>query len=117
MHDPSAEPTVPTDLPSIYETFDEARRASFINAMNYKQDGGKLCGYLCSYSPLELVDAAGAGAVGLCGMNNETIPDAEKPLPAYQRYVRFRAHEQVPVHVFLRHDPWRNHVRWQEKDV
>ena len=81
MHDPSAEPTVPTDLPSIYESFDEARRASFINAMNYKQDGGKLCGYLCSYSPLELVDAAGAGAVGLCGMNNETIPDAETVLP------------------------------------
>ena len=81
MHDPSAEPAVPTDLPSIYETFDEARRASFINAMNYKQDGGKLCGYLCSYSPLELVDAAGAGAVGLCGMNNETIPDAETVLP------------------------------------
>ncbi|WP_302718187.1 2-hydroxyacyl-CoA dehydratase family protein, partial [uncultured Senegalimassilia sp.] len=38
-------------------------------------------GYLCSYSPLELVDAAGAGAVGLCGMNNETIPDAETVLP------------------------------------
>ena len=81
MHAPSAEPAVPTDLPSICETFDEARRASFINAMNYKQDGGKLCGYLCSYSPLELVDAAGAGAVGLCGMNNETIPDAETVLP------------------------------------
>ena len=75
------EPAVPTDLPSIYDTFDEARRASFVNAMNYKQAGGKLCGYLCSYGPLELIDAAGAGAVGLCGMNNETIPDAEAVLP------------------------------------
>ena len=75
------EPTVPTDLPSIYESFDEARRASFVAAMEYKQGGGKLAGYLCSYSPLELLDAAGVAAVGLCGMNNETIPDAETVLP------------------------------------
>ena len=81
MFDPANEPAVPIDLPGIYDTFDEARRASFVNAMNYKQQGGKLCGYLCSCSPLELVDAAGAGAVGLCGMNNETIPDAETVLP------------------------------------
>ncbi len=43
MFDPSNEPAVPTDLPGIYDTFDEARRASFVNAMNYKQNGGKLC--------------------------------------------------------------------------
>ena len=36
MFDPSNEPAVPTDLPGIYDTFDEARRASFVNAMNYK---------------------------------------------------------------------------------
>ena len=75
------EPVVPTDLPSICESFDEARRASFVAAMEYKQGGGKLAGYLCSYSPLELLDAAGVAAVGLCGMNNETIPDAETVLP------------------------------------
>lgn len=77
----AAEPNVPTDLPSIYESFDEARRASFVAAMNYKRSGGRLAGYLCSYSPLELLDAAGVAAVGLCGMNNETIPDAETVLP------------------------------------
>ena len=49
MFDPANEPAVPIDLPGIYDTFDEARRASFVNAMNYKQEGGKLCGYLCSY--------------------------------------------------------------------
>ena len=59
MFDPANELAVPIDLPGIYDTFDEARRASFVNAMNYKQEGGKLCGYLCSYSPLELVDAYG----------------------------------------------------------
>ena len=44
MFDPANEPAVPIDLPGIYDTFDEARRASFVNAMNYKQEGGKLCG-------------------------------------------------------------------------
>ena len=75
------EPAVPTDLPAVFESFDDARRASFVAAMNYKQQGGQLAGFLCSYSPLELLDAAGVAAVGLCGMNNETIPDAEQVLP------------------------------------
>ena len=44
---PTNEPAVPVTQPAgIYDTFDEARRASFVNAMNYKQEGGKLCGYL-----------------------------------------------------------------------
>ena len=75
------EPAVPTDLPAVFESFDDARRASFVAAMNYKQNGGQLAGFLCSYSPLELLDAAGVAAVGLCGMNNETISDAETVLP------------------------------------
>ena len=75
------EPEVPTDLPAVFESFDDARRASFTAAMNFKRGGGQLAGYLCSYSPLELLDAAGVAAVGLCGMNNETIPDAETVLP------------------------------------
>lgn len=76
------EPAIPTDLPAVFEDFDDARRASFIAAMEYKQNGGRLAGFLCSYSPLELLDAAGVAAVGLCGMSNETIPDAEQVLPA-----------------------------------
>ena len=75
------EPAVPTDLPAVFESFDDARRASFMAAKNYKEGGGRLAGYLCSYAPLELLDAAGVAAVGLCGMNNETIPDAEQVLP------------------------------------
>ena len=75
------EPEVPTDLPAAFESFDEAHRKSFVAAMNYKKEGGHLAGYLCSYSPLEVLDAAGVSGVALCGMNNETIPDAEKVLP------------------------------------
>ena len=71
----------PTDMPSVFELFDDARREGFVTAMKFKQDGGKLAGCLCSYTPLELLDAAGVAAIGLCGMSNETVPDAEAVLP------------------------------------
>lgn len=74
--------TVEATLPRTYEEFDEQRRRSFIRVKDYKQAGGKLVGYLCSYSPLELIDAAGAAAVGLCGTSNETVPAAETVLPS-----------------------------------
>lgn len=69
-------------LPRTFEEFDEARKQSFIKVMNYKNNGGRLVGYLCSYTPLEIIDAAGAASVALCGMSDETIPAAEAVLPA-----------------------------------
>lgn len=69
------------DLPAIYEEFDENRRAGFINVMNFKEAGGRLVGYLCSYTPLEVIEAAGASGVALCGMSNEPVVEAEKVLP------------------------------------
>ncbi len=73
--------SAPTDLPAIFDEFDDARRAGFVAAMEFKQNGGKLAGVLCSYTPMELFDAAGMAAVGLCGTSNETVPDAETVLP------------------------------------
>ncbi len=69
-------------LPRTFEEFDDARRQSFMTVMDYKESGGKLVGYLCSYTPLEVIDAAGAASVALCGMSDETIPAAETVLPA-----------------------------------
>ena len=69
-------------LPRTFEEFDEARRQAFVRVMDYKRTGGRLVGYLCSYTPLEVIDAAGAAAVGLCGSSPETIPAAEAVLPA-----------------------------------
>ena len=63
-------------LPRTFEEFDEARRQAFVRVMDYKRTGGRLVGYLCSYTPLEVIDAAGAAAVGLCGTSPETIPAA-----------------------------------------
>ncbi len=69
-------------LPRTFEEFNEQRRASFIRVKDFKQAGGRLVGYLCSYTPLEVIDAAGASGVALCGTSDEVIPTAEKTLPA-----------------------------------
>lgn len=69
-------------LPRTFEEFNEQRKASFIHVKDFKQAGNRLVGYLCSYTPLEIIDAAGASSVALCGTSDEVIPDAEKVLPA-----------------------------------
>ena len=68
-------------LPSTFEEFNEQRKASFMRVKNFKDAGGRLAGVLCSYTPLEILDAAHVSAVGLCGMSDETIPAAETVLP------------------------------------
>ena len=70
------------ELPRTFEEFDEARKQSFLKVKDYKDAGGRLVGYLCSYTPLEVIDAAGAASVALCGMSDDTIPAAETVLPA-----------------------------------
>ncbi len=69
-------------LPKNFEEYNEQRKQSFMKVKEYKDAGGRLVGYLCSYTPLEVIDAGGAAAVGLCGTSNETVPLAETVLPA-----------------------------------
>ena len=69
------------DLPRNYEEFAEARKGAFMKVKDFKENGGKLIGYLCSYTPLEIIEASGASAVALCGTSNETVADAEEVLP------------------------------------
>ena len=69
-------------LPRTFEEFNEQRKASFIHVKDFKQAGNRLVGSLCSYTPLEIIDAAGASSVALCGTSDEVIPEAEKVLPA-----------------------------------
>ena len=69
-------------LPRTFEEFNEQRKAHFIAVKNFKQAGNRIVGYLCSYTPLEIIDAAGASSVALCGTSDEVIPDAERVLPA-----------------------------------
>lgn len=69
------------DLPKMFDEFVDARKNGFLAAKEFKENGGKLAGCLCSYTPQEVLDAGGIATVGLCGTSNETIPDAEKVLP------------------------------------
>ena len=71
----------PLDLPKNLEEYDESRRKSFMRVHDFKQAGGRLVGTLCSYAPAEVIEAAGAACVGLCGTSNAPIPAAETVLP------------------------------------
>ncbi len=75
-------PAAPTELPMTFEDYQQARKDGFLKVKDFKDGDGKLVGYLCTYAPLEIVDAAGASAVGLCGTSDEVIPAAEEILPA-----------------------------------
>ena len=69
------------DLPKMFDEFVDARKQGFLAAKEYKENGGRLAGCLCSYTPQEVLDAGHIAAVSLCGTSNETIADAETVLP------------------------------------
>lgn len=68
-------------LPEQFSTFSEARRNGFIEVKELKEQGKKIAGTFCAYTPKEVLDAAGLISVSLCGTSQETIGDAEKILP------------------------------------
>ncbi len=68
-------------LPRKFEEFGEARRSGFLKAKELKEKGGRLAGIFCTFTPVEIFDAAGIVPVSLCGTSEETIPDAEVDLP------------------------------------
>ena len=70
------------ELPAVFEDFAEARRNAFVNVKKVKDQGIPVIGSYCTYFPQELAIAAGAATVGLCSTSGETIPAAEKDLPA-----------------------------------
>ena len=69
------------DLPAKFEEFSEARRQGFQRVKQVKENGGKVAGIFCTFTPTEILDAAGFISVSLCGMSNETVPAAETQLP------------------------------------
>lgn len=70
------------DLPEHFESFSEARRKGFLKIKELKQRaGGRVVGVFCSYTPAELITAAGAVYVSLCGSSEEGIAEAERHLP------------------------------------
>ena len=70
------------ELLAVFEEFAEARREAFVNVKKVKDQGIPVIGAYCTYFPVEIALAAGAAQVGLCSTSGETIPAAEKDLPA-----------------------------------
>lgn len=68
-------------LPESFAEFGEARQQGFLRVKEIKEQGGKVAGVFCTFTPLEILDAAGITPVSLCGMSDETIPAAEAHLP------------------------------------
>jgi len=62
--------------------FDEAKKQALGSLFNGKEKGRPVVGIYCTYCPKELVIAAGAIPVSLCGTSNDTIGAAEKRLPS-----------------------------------
>lgn len=69
------------DLPKLFDEFVDARKNGFLAAKEFKENGGKLAGCLCSYTPQELLDAGNLRPSAFVGPATRTIPDAEKVLP------------------------------------
>ena len=63
------------------DRFNEVTDKNVLHLQEAKAAGKKVVGQYCIYSPLELVIAAGAIPVSLCGTKNDSIPPAEAVLP------------------------------------
>lgn len=63
------------------EYFDQLIPSGMVLAKEAKEQGKKIVGYYCVFSPIELIEAAGAIPVGLCATKQEPIAEAEKVLP------------------------------------
>ena len=62
--------------------FDDMVGRCYEQAAAFRQEGGHLVGIMCEYTPRELILAAGAWPVCLCGGSAEMIPAASALLPS-----------------------------------
>lgn len=65
----------------IVAEFEERTRQARTELKEWKERGGKVVGLYCSYVPGELVRAAGAVPVSLCGNREQAFDVAERDLP------------------------------------
>lgn len=66
---------------ALVDSFLELREKNMMVLKSAKESGKKVVGIYCTYGPRELVLAADAIPVGLCGTREEPIPAAENHLP------------------------------------
>ncbi len=68
-------------LDEFVQGFASAREVNLMRIKEAKENGAKVVGIYCTYCPQELILAAGAIPVGLCGMSENPIAAAEETLP------------------------------------
>lgn len=68
-------------LDEFMQGFASAREVNLMRIKEAKENGAKVVGIYCTYCPQELILAAGAIPVGLCGMSENPIAAAEETLP------------------------------------
>lgn len=68
-------------LDEYMQGFASAREVNLMRIKNAKENGTKVVGIYCTYCPQELILAAGAIPVGLCGTSENPIAAAEETLP------------------------------------
>ncbi|NLN86777.1 MAG: 2-hydroxyacyl-CoA dehydratase [Syntrophomonadaceae bacterium] len=68
-------------LDEFMQGFANAREVNLMRIKEAKDQGGKVVGIYCTFCPQELILAAGAIPVGLCGMSETPIAAAEETLP------------------------------------
>ena len=69
-------------IPASYNYFDLLAEHSLTDLEACRDAGKLVAGIYCIYAPTELIRAADAIPVGLCGKKEAPIPHAEKVLPS-----------------------------------
>lgn len=69
------------NLPSRFEEFADARKIGFLKMKDLKESGKKVAGVFCTYTPMEIIYAAGIIPVSLCATTEDSIKYSEADLP------------------------------------
>lgn len=68
-------------LPEKFEEFADGRKQGFLKMKALKETGQNVAGVFCTYTPAEIIYAAGLVPVSLCGGSPDPIQYAEVDLP------------------------------------
>lgn len=68
-------------MKSVLQRMEEYQENKVLDMKAAKEDGRKLVGFYCAYSPRELAVAAGAMSASLCGSVEEPLKAADRDLP------------------------------------
>jgi benzoyl-CoA reductase/2-hydroxyglutaryl-CoA dehydratase subunit BcrC/BadD/HgdB len=67
--------------PNCFEQFQDTGERFLLDVSELQDKGEKVAGIYCLFAPVEIVRAAGAIPVSLCGKKEKPIADAERTLP------------------------------------